>query len=310
MKVAFLNNQIDNRGTGNALYDYAHYNEEILGNESIVATLNTQNPNPFMEKKLALRFKYIYTAWDLVRMKDLDYIYHIKSGELDSTTFSGVPYGVHAVFNPTQPHGTRYATISSWMSAKYGVPFVPHIVRSSLPTMDFRMKYNIPKKARVFGRHGGSDTFDISWAWDAVNDALYLDKNVYFLFLNTDYPQGVNFYDGKRVVFVDQTADENFKASFIGACDAMLHARSRGETFGIAVGEFAVAGKTVLTYGESGERAHLEYLGPLAYVYNNKAQLLKGLMEVKPNAHLRSHYDQFTPEKVMSTFKEVFLDGI
>ena len=37
-KIAFHSNQLSIRGTEVALYNYAHYNETILGNESIVLT--------------------------------------------------------------------------------------------------------------------------------------------------------------------------------------------------------------------------------------------------------------------------------
>ena len=38
MRIGFLNNQIDARGTGNAMFHYAHYNETILGNTSKIYT--------------------------------------------------------------------------------------------------------------------------------------------------------------------------------------------------------------------------------------------------------------------------------
>ena len=36
MKIAFHSNQLGVRGTEIALYDYAFYNREILGNDSII----------------------------------------------------------------------------------------------------------------------------------------------------------------------------------------------------------------------------------------------------------------------------------
>ncbi len=36
MKIAFHANEISLRGTGVAMFDYAHYNKKLLGNESIV----------------------------------------------------------------------------------------------------------------------------------------------------------------------------------------------------------------------------------------------------------------------------------
>jgi len=54
--------------------------------------------------------------------------------------------------------------------------------------------------------------------------------------------------------------DQGEKARFFATCDIMLHARLHGETFGLAVGEFAVLGKPVITFAGSRERAHLEML--------------------------------------------------
>ena len=36
--VAFLSNKLTLRGTEVAIYDYAHYNETLLGNHSIIIT--------------------------------------------------------------------------------------------------------------------------------------------------------------------------------------------------------------------------------------------------------------------------------
>ena len=38
MKILFIENHLNVRGTTLALYDYAHFNETILGNKSIIAT--------------------------------------------------------------------------------------------------------------------------------------------------------------------------------------------------------------------------------------------------------------------------------
>jgi hypothetical protein len=312
MKVAFVNNQIDNRGTGNALYDYAHYNEEILGNKSVIVSLGMSAPDMGMYDKLIRRFGAVHSGWDLVtRWMGIDVIYHIKSGENDgSLEVPGARYTVHAVFNASQPHGDRYATISEWMGDKFGVPYVPHIVQLPEPIYNIRKENEIPSNAVVFGRHGGADTFDISWAWEAVKEFSEQHDNVYFLFLNTNPP---NIEFNERVIFISPTVDDWWKSSFIHACDAMLHARSRGETFGIAVGEFAINGKLVLTYGASPERAHIEQLaGSQTWLYFNKQDLLRGMDAVRDRPGFPwksgSNYTEFTPHNVMAKFKEVFLD--
>ncbi|NJO61956.1 MAG: hypothetical protein HC836_28055 [Richelia sp. RM2_1_2] len=42
MKIAFHCNQLSIRGTEVAMFDYAHYNEKLLGNESIVLAKNPE----------------------------------------------------------------------------------------------------------------------------------------------------------------------------------------------------------------------------------------------------------------------------
>jgi hypothetical protein len=314
MKIGFLVNQIDNRGTGNALFDYAYYNEEILNNESSIFVLNPRDYDPYMGTKLSRRFVDIHTDWDL-RNRDfnLDLIYHIKSGEDDgyrpSGASAGTPYAVHAVFDGSSPHGHRYATISEWMGWKFSIPYVPHIVELSEPSHTLRKQFNIPADAVVFGRHGGADTFDIPWAWDAINDCLKWRKNVYFLFMNTEYPAGRRFHDPERVIFLPPTGDGAYKASFIYACDAMIHARFRGETFGIAVGEFAVAGKPVITFSESPEKAHIQHLGEQSIPYRNANELFYILKNYEADAVTVGQYNSFTPRRVMRRFAKVFLNG-
>ncbi len=308
MRVGFLNNQIDNRGTGNALFDYAHYNEEILGNESIILSLDTQYRDQQMEARLLKRFGMIYSRSNDNAPQGIDVVYHIKSGAPDGLHITGTRYAVHAVFEYS-PHGDRYSVVSPWMGRRYNCSFVPHIVSLPSHTESLRHDLGIGQTDIVFGRHGGNDSFDISFAWSAINRALKAKKNIWFVFMNTDRPD-IKLYDEKRVIFVDPTADPWRKRAFINTCDAMIHARERGETFGIAVGEFASVGKPVITYGLSRERNHLEEI--MAYTYNNEDELYWHLVEnewlKEDKSEYWTGYDLYTPELVMAKFKEVFLD--
>ena len=45
MKILFHDNTLTERGTSVALYDYAKYNEEILGNESYICYNSTHSDN-------------------------------------------------------------------------------------------------------------------------------------------------------------------------------------------------------------------------------------------------------------------------
>src|SRR5260221_4725516 len=128
MRVGFVVNQIDNRGTGNASFDYAHYNEVILGNESVIFTFSGGNHENIAIKRYKKRFKDIYYADFGIPTNVLDVLYHVKSGEKDGYIApSGTRYAVHAVFNGTQKHGDRYAAISEWLGKRDVIPYVNHI---------------------------------------------------------------------------------------------------------------------------------------------------------------------------------------
>jgi hypothetical protein len=123
------------------------------------------------------------------------------------------------------------------------VAVVPHVVRHPrVDGPDLRAELGIPAHATVFGRHGGADTFSIIEARAAVlSVARQRPHDIFFVLLNT-HPL-VLTADGisdaaacpSNVIHLEQTVDEARKAAFIRTCDAMLHARGDGETFGLAV---------------------------------------------------------------------------
>ncbi len=305
MKIGFMSNQLDSRGTGNALYSYAHYNETILGNESYIYALAMGNHDQRMVNRFSRRFpfKVMYLPY-LDHPKDLDALYHIKSGVDDGFNANGLPYLVHAVFD-NQPHGTVYATVSPWMGERFQIPYVPHIVELADTSDNWREDLKIPKDAVVFGRHGGYDSFDIPFVKNSISYYVEQNPNVYFLFMNTE-----KFVDHPQVIHTESTTNPLRKRIFINTCDAMIHARSRGETFGIAVGEFAIAGKPVITYSESHERAHLEELGHFALTYKDSASLEARFDQVLKGPMLTWGYGNYTPYNVMRKFDEVFLSCV
>ena len=106
------------------------------------------------------------------------------------------------------------------------------------------------------------------------------------------------------------TVDPVEKIKFLATCDAMLHARWHGETFGLAVGEFAVLGKPVITFSESRERAHLEMLGNQASLYRHAGELMQILREFLPHSTQGTEYEIFAdPKVVMELFQKRFLEG-
>ena len=87
----------------------------------------------------------------------------------------------------------------------------------------------------------------------------------------------------------------------------MLHARLEGETFGLACGEFAIAGKPIITCN-SGDYAHLAILKDKAIIYDNADRLtmiLENFKKIKIDMSNNGYYE-YLPEKVIKTFEERF----
>ena len=186
--------------------------------------------------------------------------------------------------------------------------FVPHFVPKLTSNENIKEDLGIPIEAKVFGRHGGWDTFNIPFVQNAVSRHARQNPKDHFVFLNTEQIRGTERFF--NVHYLPGTVDPMEKAKFLATCDAMLHARWHGETFGLAVGEFAVLGKPVITYGGSRERAHLEMLGEKALIYKNKEELLKVLREFRRGAIVGTEYAEHAdPKIVMETFRKNFLGG-
>jgi hypothetical protein len=315
MRVGFHSNCISLRGTEVALYDYADFNESLLGNESVIFT---PHHSPVHHQKVFPKFfnRFPVSMYDtreeladLVQRLGIDVMYFIKQGDNDGLLVPGCKNVVHAVFQYYEPHGHAYAYISEWLSnvvSKGQVPFVPHMVR---PPQDLsshlRQELGIPEDATVFGRHGGSDTFDIDGVQTVVQRVAQEAPNTYFIFMNTN-----RFCEPRRnVIFLEGTSDPVLKQRFINTADCMLHARAAGETFGLAVAEFSVSNKPVLTWSKSRERAHLDILGDKALLYHGGPDLFEQLLSFDRSQQRNwdAYSEHFSPEPVMKKFAEVFL---
>ena len=61
------------------------------------------------------------------------------------------------------------------------------------------------------------------------------------------------------------------KVKFINSCDAMIHARAGGETFGASIAEFSIKNKPVITCPciiYDSNNAHINILKDKAILYN------------------------------------------
>jgi glycosyltransferase involved in cell wall biosynthesis len=338
MKIAFHSNQLNLRGTEIALFDYAFYNETILGNSSIIVTKAKGNHAPEVIEKFKSHFKVLFynTLPELESFlweEQAVAMYAIKSGENDGLLPNNVKNWVHTVFRKSDSHGNVYAYISEWLAKDQGSTlFVPHIVtKPHSTTENLRAKLGIPENAIVFGRYGGADTFDIRFARKAVLEVAYKNPDKYFIFMGTNefsFSNGLyrkKWQDSlfalgkpntlpKNIIFLPATANAEEKQLFINTSDVMLHARDQGETFGLAIAEFSISNKPVITYAANSpkyEAAHLMALGTKAIGYTNEKELKKILLNFKPEPKAQwNAYAAYSPELVMAKFKSVFIDSL
>jgi len=318
VKVAFHNPNVSIRGAFAAMVDYAELNRSILGNESrLFVRRSRAAPHlgqwPALTRGLpVVMYETLEELGREVRCFQADFFYEISPGSFHALPRVGCPIGIHAIFPHAEFFGDRFRFVSPWLArvmTGQADGFVPHLVRKYESRESLRAELGIPPEATVFGRHGGADTFNIPFARKVVAEHARRHPEDHFVFLNTEPLQGTAKM--KNIHYLTATVNPAEKAAFLATCDAMLHARWHGETFGLAVGEFAVLGKPVITYGGSRERAHLEMLGSHSRTYHNDDDLHKILKDFQPSSIPATEYEQYAePSIVMRRFQAQFLDTV
>ena len=306
------------RGTELATYQFAHYNETILGNESRIFAPDhvAETADPQIKRQFEERFPVIYYAktadgrFDVLKLEEsaakegLDAMYYHDVYKNTDWTLRNCKNLVHATFPWCQARGEIFAATSEYLGRHLGVPHVPLIIDLPDTASHLRKELKIPDDALVFGRYGGSSTFSLPFVHDAIYKTLEKRRNTYFLFMNTDrFGQ-----DHPQIIHLPGSNDLEHKVKFINTCDAMLHARKDGETFGLAVGEFSSKNKPVITWAYGDDNAHLEHLGKHAIIYRDAYDIQSLLLHFKPQPGQvwDVFTERFSPEKVMSQFKTVF----
>jgi len=333
MKIAFYSPHMSLRGTEVTMYDYAKYNEKLLGNKSIIIYHKEDSRNhPSVIEKFTDRFK-VYpisnfeydvnnverTAPNLVEKLDevmeeasCDAIYMQKGGRNDgvySKKFKTLVLCCSVIDPEKERHGDKYAFISKWLSDTCSggrVPVVPSIVDLPDINENLREELGIPKNATVFGRTGGEDTWNIPFTNQVIDFLLQKKNDIYFLFQNTP-----KFISHPNVIHVPCSADLTYKTKLINTADAMIHSRLEGESFGVACGEYSIRNKPIITWLGSKERNHIDILGSKGLYYDTPKELfdiLSNFRSYLPSSETDWNcYKDFSPEKVMKIFNEVYL---
>ncbi|NCX82223.1 MAG: hypothetical protein EBX42_11590 [Betaproteobacteria bacterium] len=314
MKVLFHTHTLSFRGTAVAVYDYARYNEEVLGNESVIA----YNKGIPYEKDMGTEQESLdktlsrFEVRSLTKQNeidslcyDVDLAYFIRAGHPEPLP-TNTKTGVHCVFQHNKPHGDVYAYISDWLSRKMtnGVsPFVPHIVSLPEPTGDYREKFNLKGKT-VIGRFGGFYKFDIMFVRRAIKEVLEKDPDIAFLFVNT-----MPFMQHERVIFLGSVVDLQKKSNYINTCDGFIHARQEGESFGLALCESLFFNKPTLSWNGGRDQHHIQLLKGTELLYD-ETNIVEKLLSIKDfKGDYKSIVEKFNPTDVMNKFKEVFIEG-
>lgn len=326
--VAFHSYQLGGRGSEVSLYKYAKYNKEILGNKSIIVSTDSR-PTPTLQMFKNDFDVFLYPdVWvndgkndslrnsieKICQKNSVEYFYAQKGGESDGILPKNVKKTLsHAMFRMDEPHGDVYAGISEYLSKKYNKnDFLDYIVELDVDSNEnLRDILNIPKDAIVFGRHGGSDTFNLGFVYQSIINILNKRNDVYFLFLGTNV-----FYEHPNIKYINWTSSLENKSKFINTCDAMIHARYDGETFGLAVAEFSIRNKPVITWNpdiipDHYDYAHISILKDKGIYYKNGNDLESIILSIsKPDIEKSdwNAYRDYTPNKIIQKFENIFLN--
>ena len=242
----------------------------------------------------------------------IDIFYAIKGGEDDRFMPNNCKSVAHCIFRMDEPHGDVYAGVCKYISTKHGGehPYVFHIIEKECKDEEANLKkeLNIPTDGVVLGRHGGADTFNLSFAYEPIAKALEHNPNLYFVFLNTNV-----FYQHERIKYLPWTMDEREKARFVNTCDAMIHARFDGEIFSLSTAEFSVRNKPIITWDGHAphyDRGHIEILKDKALYYTDASSLFDLLKNIDKEQLQHKDWDAYkdiySPSNVMKQFDSIF----
>ena len=344
LALAFRDNALCERGTTLSLFDYADAWERLACG---VAYVSAQDDSCPQGASTLSRFEARFpgrvaltrdAAWprvaDFVAATGVVGLYQQMAGASWATNVwppCAARMMVHAVFDAKDPHGDAYAAISPTLARPPGTDAVQYIVAQPPPGVDpagLRAALGIPPKGGaaddtvVWCRHGGYGSMSLQWARDALCELLRRERaratRPWFVLLNTaplECAGDVSAYG--RVRYRPATTSREEVFTFLATCDACVHARLDGESFGLAVAECSRAGLPVLTSGvrvADGDH-HLNALGSLALLYHDGEGLIRAITSATPAVRdgwraaagaYRALYNSSQPEAAMVQFIRVF----
>jgi hypothetical protein len=326
MNIGFFVRHFTERGTEVAIYDYAKHNEDYLHNKSYIICFSQEAqrkhmfpPDRHSYEKFNTRFHIIeiqgiHDMAAVIQKYRLSFFYTLTHGgkndiyQFENKHIWGNCKTIkHCVFDTTYPESDFYISISDMlnMKNKTHIPVIPHMIDIPTTEKNLRQELQIPPDAVVYGRYGGFTEFNIPAAHNAIKQYVQTDPNCYFLFMNTQ-----KFYEHPRIIYLEKHIDLEYKSTFINTCDAMIHARRMGETFGLSIAEFSIKNKPIITC-KCGDLEHIKILGEKAVLYSSTEELVHIFKNIDSIIHSRTDWNAhslYSPEYVMNVFKKYIFD--
>jgi len=307
-----------------SLYNYARYNEEILGNKSYIVCFREDSKpkelgfthresfDRFKQRFTIIEIDYLLEIKQIIETYNISFFYTQTHGGSDIYHFDNKEiWGncstiKHCVYTTTVLDADHNICLTPMLNVRYNtnLPVIPYIVWVPPFIKDLRKDLNIPAEATVFGRNGVFGNFNIDYVKEAIKEIVLNDTNKYFLFMNTE-----KFYNHPRIIHIESNLNLIYRTRFINTCDAMINGNSVAETFNLYIAEFSFKNKPIIT-SRCGGGGHIKILGDKAVIYDSKEELLQILKDIRSIISLRTDwnaYKQYSAKYVMSLFQNIFL---
>ena len=312
-------NQLGERGTETSTFELG-LSLKILGHTVTIAyPRDSQNNRRDVENIFKSEFEmYPYSKFnrqDEWVKKNIDFAYFLKIDGLDGLGYEGIFNATHTVFPEYLPHGNSYTYISKWLAIEshrlalkklrllrrgpisyfkgctnaMKFQHVPHIVNMPNPSYSLRENLAIPEDAFLIFRYGGKTEFNVGWVKDALVDELEKNKSWYFLGVNTE-----EFTNHPRALFLPAITDKQIKSNLLNDADVFLHARHRGESFGMSLVESLQIGTPTLSYGGGVDRNHTDLLKNTDCLFESPQEMKSKLLNLS-----RSQFRHAKEEKLI-----------
>jgi hypothetical protein len=326
-QLIFHVDQLSERGTSTAVYEYARIIRELNMQASITYPIESDLSGLNLFKNEFELIPYKNFTELKYNSRNFDLAYFLKYGTNDKKLIPGIPNFVQAVFPTFHPHGTKYFYVSQWLAeymknkhknslrgriSKFrgtinatDFDYLDHCVDMPKPNEDIRAIYGIPNDAIVGIRYGGYKTFDLPWIKKWIVEELERNADFWFIAINTE-----KFFHHKRLLNLPAEIGKQNKANLVGAADFFLHARAQGETFGMSIVESLQVNTPVFAWRGGEDLNHLTLL-PDEFLYDHDTSLSELLIKRKSNYEnfeLFSIAEEFRPKNIGPKLKNLLLN--